>query len=51
MAGRASELADALDHPIFFTLVVALVVAGWLAIFTWLAKANDLPGLAAVTEH
>lgn len=48
---RASELADAFDHPITFTLVVAVVVVAWLAIITWIAKAADIPGLAALAQH
>lgn len=48
---RSGELAAALDHPVFFTFVVALVVAAWLAFLTWAAKAAGLPGLAAFTQH
>lgn len=51
MAGKAAELADALDHPISFTLLIALVVAAWLAVFTWLAKAAGAPGAASFFQH
>lgn len=50
MASRA-ELADALDHPIFFSLAVTLVVVAWMAILTWGAKAANLPGPAALFQH
>jgi hypothetical protein len=39
-----NEVAEALDHPIFFSLVVTLVVVAWMAIFTWGFKAAGLPG-------
>jgi hypothetical protein len=48
---NAGELADALDHPVFFLIVVAIGVAALLCIFTWLAKAANLQGLASVLEH
>lgn len=48
---RGDKMADALDHPIFFTFAVALVVIAWMAIFTWMAKAAGLPGLAALAQH
>lgn len=51
MAKKSTELADALDHPIFFTFLIALVVAAWLAIFIWAAKAANLPGAAAFFQH
>lgn len=43
---RGEEIRDALDHPIFFSLVITLVVVAWLAIFTWAFKAMNLPGPA-----
>ncbi len=45
------ELAEALDHPIFFSIVITLVVVCWMAIFTWAAKAAHLPGPAALFQH
>lgn len=51
MPGKSSELLDALDHPIMFTFLIALVVAAWLALITWGAKAAGLPGLAALAQH
>lgn len=45
-APAVEELRDALDHPIFFSLVITLVVVAWLAIFTWAFKAMNLPGPA-----
>ena len=51
MASSRDELADALDHPIFFTLVITLVVVAWMAILSWLFKAANLPGPAALFQH
>lgn len=45
------SVRDALDHPVFFSLVIALTTVGWLAIMTWLAKAANLPGPAALLQH
>lgn len=45
------EVLGALDHPIFFSLVLTLVVVAWMAIFTWAAKAANLPGPAALFQH
>lgn len=50
MASRG-EIADALDHPIFFTLLITLAVVAWAAIFTWAFKAANLPGPAALFQH
>lgn len=51
MAKKSDELLDALDHPIVFTFLIALVVIGWLALITWGAKAAGLPGLASLAQH
>lgn len=51
MAQKAAELRDALDHPIFFSLVITLAVVAWMAILTWAAKAANLPGPAALFQH
>lgn len=48
---RSSRLAESLDHPIFFSLVIALTTCGWLAVLTWLSKAAGLPGPAALFQH
>jgi hypothetical protein len=40
------QVLDALDHPIMFTLILTMVVVAWMAIFTWLFKAANLPGPA-----
>jgi hypothetical protein len=48
---RSGEFIEALDHPIFFSLVVTLVVVAWMAIFTWGFKAMNLPGPAALFQH
>jgi hypothetical protein len=45
------ELLEALDHPIFFSIVITLVVVAWMAIFTWGFKALNLPGPAALFQH
>lgn len=45
------ELRHALDHPIFFTLLIALTTMAWLSILTWGAKAAGLPGLAGLAQH
>ncbi len=50
MASR-DQIAGALDHPIFFSLVVTLVVVAWMAIFTWAFKAANLSGPAALFQH
>lgn len=50
MASR-NEFLDALDHPVFFSLVIALTTVGWLALMTWGAKAANLPGPAALFQH
>lgn len=46
-----SELLDGLDHPIFFSLVITIVVVAWLAIFTWGAKSVGWSGPAALFQH
>lgn len=51
MAKRGDELARALDHPIFFSMVITLVVVAWMAIFTWFFKAVGAPGPAALFQH
>lgn len=51
MARRRDELAEALDHPIFFSLVITLVVVAWMAVLTWAFKAANLPGAAALFQH
>jgi hypothetical protein len=48
---KRDELASALDHPIFFSIVITLVVVAWMSIFTWAAKAANLPGPAALFQH
>lgn len=45
------ELADALDHPIVFTFLMALAVAAWLAILTWAFKAANWSGPAGLFQH
>jgi heme/copper-type cytochrome/quinol oxidase subunit 2 len=45
------EFLDALDHPIFFSIVITLVVVAWMAIFTWAFKAANLPGPAALFQN
>jgi hypothetical protein len=45
------ELLDALDHPIFFVLVMTMAVISMMAIFTYLAKTYQLPGLASLVQH
>lgn len=47
----ARGLRDSLDHPIFFTLCIALTTMAWLALITWGAKAAGLPGLAGLAQH
>lgn len=44
-------LRESLDHPIFFTLMIALTTVAWLSLITWGAKAAGLPGLAALAQH
>lgn len=45
------ELLDALDHPIMFTFLLAIVVAAWLSLLTWAFKAANMPGPAALFQH
>lgn len=40
------EFLGALDHPIMFSLIITIVVVAWMAIFTWIFKAANLPGPA-----
>lgn len=51
MAGKMDELADALDHPIFFLFVVSLGVVSMLALMSWGAKAAGLPGVSMLLQH
>lgn len=51
MAKTSAELADALDHPIVFTFLVTLAVIFWMSVLTWLFKAANLPGPAALVQH
>lgn len=51
MAKKREEIASALDHPIFFSLVMTIVVVAWMSIFTWAFKAAGLPGPAALFQH
>lgn len=48
---KMSELTEALDHPIFFLLVISIGVVCMLAVLTWAAKAANLPGLAALAQN
>lgn len=48
---KRGELAESLDHPIFFSFVITLVVVAWMALFTWGAKAAGWPGPAALFQH
>lgn len=40
------ELLGALDHPIMFSLIITIVVVAWMAVFTWVFKALNMPGPA-----
>lgn len=51
MAKKIDELVDALDHPIFFLLVISIGVVSFLAILSWGAKAANLPGPAMLLQH
>lgn len=48
---KGREIIEAMDHPVVFSLLITLVVVGWLAVFTWVAKAANLPGPAALFQH
>ena len=39
-------LRESLDHPIMFAVLITLVVFSLAAIIRWMAKAQDMPGLA-----
>lgn len=51
MAASREKVADALDHPIYFTFAITLCVIAWMAILTWGFKAANLPGPAALSQH
>lgn len=52
MARKATnEILDAWDHPIVFTLLIAMTTVFWLAIATWVFKAVNIPGAAAAVQH
>lgn len=51
MAKTSDRLAEALDHPIFFSIVITMVVVAWMAVATWGFKAAGLPGPAALFQH
>ncbi len=42
------EVLEALDHPVFFLVVITIGVMSLMAIFKWAGKATGLQGLAAV---
>ena len=44
-------LADALDHPLIFLLVMAIGVASVLAILVWVFKSANMPGPAVLVGH
>lgn len=46
-----NEFVDALDHPIVFVILLTIAVASMMSIFTWGAKAANLPGPAALFQH
>lgn len=48
---RGEELRDALDHPIFFVVVMTVAVVCMAAIFVWLFKAAGFQGPAALFQH
>lgn len=50
-SGDWGEFLDALDHPVLFSFAITLVVVAWMAIFTWLFKALNWPGPAALFQH
>jgi hypothetical protein len=45
------DLADALDHPAIFLLVMSIGVASTLCILAWAFKAAGMPGAAAFVAH
>lgn len=47
MASKEAFL-DSLDHPIFFAVVLTIVVFSLAAVFSWGFKAANLPGPAAI---
>jgi hypothetical protein len=44
----AGEVRDALDHPIFFVVVLTVCVMCFSAIVAWALKAAGLPGPANI---
>lgn len=45
------EFRDSLDHPVVFVVLISIAVICMTSMFTWGAKAANLPGLAALTQH
>lgn len=44
------ELVRALDHPVFFSLVITLVVMAWMSVINYVSKRYlNAPGLAAIS--
>ncbi len=46
-----NKTRDALDHPLFFLLVITLGVMAMSSLLTWGAKATGYHGVAAVAQH
>jgi hypothetical protein len=44
-------MRDALDHPVFFAVVITVVVVSLSAIFSWGFKAMNMPGPAGLFQH
>jgi hypothetical protein len=45
---KGEQLLNALDHPVFFAIVMTIVVFSLAAVFSWGFKAANLPGPAAI---
>ncbi|HEY2300522.1 MAG TPA: hypothetical protein VGH66_01435 [Acidimicrobiales bacterium] len=44
-------MRDALDHPVFFVLVMTIAVVCMSSMLTWGFKAVNMPGPAALFQH
>lgn len=46
-----ADFRQSLDHPIFFTFVIALTTVAWCALLAWGFKAAGMPGPAGLLQH
>ena len=49
--GRMSAIADIADHPLTFSLSIALMVIFWMAMLTFLFQYLGWTGPASLVQH